>query len=168
LEQIGLEIRDAPAATRTGLKARLDCYQAELKRLQQDFTNAKNAKPPGDESLDEFEEIGILQEDQKRRLLDNSEKLERTGKHLNEGYRIVLETQEIGTQVLQDLSQQRETITRTRSRLREVDADLGRSSRLMNSMIMRKLREKFVLVCVGVVFLVAVSMSIYFSFSKST
>jgi vesicle transport through interaction with t-SNAREs 1 len=81
---------------------------------------------------------------------------------------VVIETQEIGNQVLQDLSQQRETITRTRQRLREVDADLGRSSRLMNSMIMRKLQERFILVMVGAVFVIVVMASLYFSFSKST
>lgn len=97
----------------------MNCYQAEWKRLQQEFSNAKAARPRGAagyESVDEFDEIGI-QEDQKRRLLDNSERLERTGNYLKDGYRVVLETEQIGTQVLQDLSEQRETIHRARGRV---------------------------------------------------
>ena len=167
LEQIGLEIRDIPAANRSGYTSRLNCYQAEWKRLQQEFSNAKAARPKaggyGAES-DEFDEIGI-QEDQKRRLLDNSERLERTGNHLKDSYRVVLETEQIGTQVLQDLSDQRETIQRARGRLRETDAELGRSSRLLNSMMMRALREKIVLISVAIALFLVLFLSVYFSVS---
>lgn len=126
LEQIGLEIRDIPQASRAGYTSRLNCYQAEWKRLQQEFNNARVARAQRssgvtgyDSSVDEFDEIGI-QEDQKRRLLDNSERLERTGNYLKDGYRVVLETEQIGNQVLQDLNDQRETIQRARGRVRKV------------------------------------------------
>lgn len=56
--------------------------------------------------------------EQHRKLLDNTERLERTGKTLTEGYRVVLETEQIGAAVLQDLSVQRETIQRSRGRVR--------------------------------------------------
>lgn len=59
-----------------------------------------------------------MNEEQKLRLLDNSERLERTGRHLTTGYRIILETEEIGSHVLQDLHAQRETIQKSRSRVR--------------------------------------------------
>ncbi|XP_055639675.1 vesicle transport through interaction with t-SNAREs homolog 1A [Toxorhynchites rutilus septentrionalis] len=167
LEQIGLEIREIPQVSRSGYTSRLNCYQAEWKRLQQEFNNAKTSRPKGIgyESVDEFDEIGI-QEDQKRRLLDNSERLERTGNYLKDSYRVVLETEQIGTQVLQDLSEQRETIQRARGRLRETDAELGRSSRLLNSMILRALREKIVLISVAVAIFLVLFLSIYFSMSS--
>lgn len=116
MEQLGLEIREASVNTRPGLTNRLNCYQAELKRLQLEFTNAKNSKSTGYDSIDEFEDIG-MQEGQKQRLLDNSERIERTGKTLEEGYRVIVETESIGIQVLQDLHTQRETITRSRGRV---------------------------------------------------
>ncbi|XP_062548217.1 vesicle transport through interaction with t-SNAREs homolog 1A [Armigeres subalbatus] len=168
LEQIGLEIRDVPQANRPGYTSRLNCYQAEWKRLQQEFSNAKTDRPKGAagyDSVDEFDEIGI-QEDQKRRLLDNSERLERTGNYLRDSYRVVLETEQIGSQVLQDLGEQRETIQRARGRLRETDAELGRSSRLLNSMMARALREKIVLVAVAVAIFLVLFLSIYFSISS--
>lgn len=58
-----------------------------------------------------------LKEEQKQRLLDNSERIERSGNHLNTGYQILLETEEIGSQVLRDLNSQRETIQKSRSRV---------------------------------------------------
>lgn len=143
----------------------MKCYQAELKRLEEEYNKSKIKPNPlltalnDDSSLDDFD-IGM---DQKRKLLDNSERLERTGNQLQEGYRIALETEEIGAHVLSNLSQQRETVQRSRNRIRETNADLGRSSRLMNNMIMRSIRDKFALYIVGVVFIVAVSLTIYFS-----
>lgn len=56
--------------------------------------------------------------EQHQKLLDNTERLERTGKTLTEGYRVILETEQIGAAVLQDLSVQRETIQRSRGRVR--------------------------------------------------
>lgn len=58
-----------------------------------------------------------LNEEQKQRLLDNSERLERAGNHLTTGYQILLETEELGSQVLRDLGQQRETIQKSRARV---------------------------------------------------
>uniref|UniRef100_U5EVQ1 Vesicle transport through interaction with t-SNAREs homolog 1A n=1 Tax=Corethrella appendiculata TaxID=1370023 RepID=U5EVQ1_9DIPT len=169
LEQIGLEIREASQSVRPGLTSRLNCYQAELKRLQQEFQKAKNSKQTtsanGYESVEEFDEVSI-QEEQKRRLLDNSERLERTSNFLKDGYRIAVETEQIGAQVLNDLSDQRETIQRSRARLRETDAELGRSSRVISSMLMRGMREKLILIAVGVALFLVLVLSIYFSVSN--
>lgn len=68
------------------------------------------------DSQEELSDIRISSS-QKQRLLDNSERVERTGHQLEEGYRMVIETQEIGTQVLENLNNQREILQRARSRV---------------------------------------------------
>lgn len=120
LEQIGLEIREADASSKTSLKNRLQCYQAELKRLKQEFSKA--SKPDSEtismyESSDETRGQANLNDEQHRRLLDNSERIERSGNRLADGYRTILETEQLGTAVLQDLSHQRETLQRSRARV---------------------------------------------------
>lgn len=168
LEQIQLEIRDLEPSNRQTWTNKLNCAQAELKRLETEYKTVqdKTQNPAYDSAVDDFEDIGIRDE-QKQRLLNNSERIERTGNRLTEGYRIILETEQIGTQVLQDLHHQRETIQSARSRMRETNADLGRASRTLNSMMARALREKAVLYGIGVLFVVVVSLSIYFSISSS-
>ncbi|XP_055376363.1 vesicle transport through interaction with t-SNAREs homolog 1A [Condylostylus longicornis] len=168
LEQIGLEIRDQDPAARNILNNKYKCYQAELKRLADDFKKTKDIARQGTafDLIDDNDDV-VISDDQKQRLLDNSERIERTGNRLTEGYRIVLETEQIGNQVLQDLHHQRETIENTRSKIRETNADLGRSSRTLNSIMMRALREKCILYGVGVIFLIIVTISIYFSISSS-
>ncbi|TMW53731.1 hypothetical protein DOY81_001199 [Sarcophaga bullata] len=124
LEQMGLEIRELNGTQRTTATNKLNCAQVELKRLQTEYANAKDA--------------------------------ERTGNRLQEGYRVLIETETLGAQVLSDLHHQRETIQSSRGRLRETNAELGRASRTLNTMMLRALREKAVLYVVGGFFIVAV------------
>lgn len=162
---MGLEIQDVDSSTKAGFVSRLNCYQAELKRLTQDFQNAKNETQIqlyDSSDIDEFTTSGISSE-QQRRLLDNSERIERTGNRLTEGYKTILETERIGTAVLQDLSSQRESLQKSRSRLREANEDLRQSSRIMNSMIMRSLRERAVLFGVIIIFIVVVFSTLYYA-----
>lgn len=164
LEQIGLEISQNPDVNqRSSQQTRLKCFQAELKRLEEEYNKSK-VKPSlalDDSSMEDFD-IEIA-EDQKRRLLDNSDRLERTGNQIQNAYRMTIESEEIGSQVLSNLSTQRETIQRGRSRLRDTNADLGRSGRLMNMMILRSIRDKFALYLIGAVFILAIILTIYFS-----
>lgn len=48
--------------------------------------------------------------EQKQRLLFTSERLNRSGIQLDNTYRITVETEEIGSQILTDLNRQRETM----------------------------------------------------------
>lgn len=104
-------------AARDRLRGRVESHRAELKRLTQEFQSAKRPKEDGiEQGGDESWDTSITM-DQRRRLLDNSDRIERTGRNLQNGYRMVLETEEIGSQVLKDLHDQRETIQRTRGRV---------------------------------------------------
>lgn len=116
-----MEINENPdVSAKASQKTRLNCYQAELKRLEEDYNKSKIKPSHGafgqdDSSLDDFD-LG-MQEDQKKRLLDNSERLERTGNHLQDGYRIAIETEQIGAAVLSNLASQRESIHKSRNRV---------------------------------------------------
>lgn len=120
LEQIGLEIRDCDATQRPGLTSKLNCYNAELKRLRQEFVNSKSSHSLSSQFGQEDDDVFTFGEDQRQRLLDNSERLERTGNHLSNAYRVAVETEEIGNSVLRDLEGQREVLTRARSRVRRL------------------------------------------------
>uniref|UniRef100_A0A1A9WW88 t-SNARE coiled-coil homology domain-containing protein n=1 Tax=Glossina brevipalpis TaxID=37001 RepID=A0A1A9WW88_9MUSC len=178
LELLGLEIRELSAIQRSAATSKLNCAQVELKRLQNEYNKAKedslNSRKISqainigihDDYDDDYEDVSISH-DQKQRLLDNSERIERTGNRLQEGYRIALETETLGAQVLGDLHHQRETIHTSRARLRETNAELGRASRTLNSMLMRAMRQKAILYTVGGCFLVAVAVSVYLTLSSN-
>lgn len=162
---MGLEIQDVDSTTKASLTSRHLAYQAELKRLTQEFQNAKNETQIQLYDSSDFDELTTsgISNQQQRRLLDNSERIERTGNRLTEGYRTILETEQIGASVLQDLSSQRETLQKSRSRLREANEDLRQSSRIMNSMLMRSIRERAVLFGVITIFIIVVCSTFYYA-----
>lgn len=118
LEQMELEVREIDQNSRPKYRSRVDCYRAELGRLSHEFVKVRNSNTDFSNSQEDvFGEGFMLKDEQKQRLLDNSERIERTGNHLKTGYRIILETEEIGSNILQDLHSQRETIDRSRNRV---------------------------------------------------
>ncbi|XP_015110897.1 vesicle transport through interaction with t-SNAREs homolog 1A [Diachasma alloeum] len=166
LEQMELEVRGTSGNQRERLKSRVESHRAELKRLSQEFQTAKKPKEDAiDMGLDDNWDSGVT-EDQRKRLLDTSERIDRTGRTLQNGYRMVLETEEIGSQVLKDLHDQRETIQRSRGRLRETDAELGRGSRLLSTMIFRSIQQRLILAAVVVVLAIVGCIVIYYSFTS--
>lgn len=113
-----LEVRGINGTARDRLRGRVESHRAELKRLTQEFQTAKKPKEDAiDITVDESWDNNVT-EDQRKRLLDASERIERTGRTLQNGYRMALETEEIGSQVLKELHEQRETIQRSRGRVR--------------------------------------------------
>lgn len=113
-----LEVRGVNGAARDRLRGRVESHRAELKRLAQEFQLAKRPKDESIEMSREDSWESNITEDQKKRLLDTSERIDRTGRTLQNGYRMVLETEEIGSHVLKELHEQRETIQKGRGRVR--------------------------------------------------
>lgn len=117
LEQMELEVRGMNGTARDRLRGRVESHRAELKRLTQEFQIAKKPKEDVTEITVEESWDNNVTEDQRKRLLDASERIERSGRTLQNGYRMALETEEIGSQVLKELHEQRETIQRSRGRV---------------------------------------------------
>ncbi|XP_022115899.2 vesicle transport through interaction with t-SNAREs homolog 1A [Pieris rapae] len=155
LEQLELEYRGS------GVGSRVAAYRAELQRVKDEYRSVISNSAAYNIDPDDYEDWSTVNE-QNQKLLDNSERLERSGKNLTEGYRIILEMEQIGNAVLQDLHHQRETLHRTRARLRETDADLNRSTRLVKGMMMRAIQHKVILASVVGVMAVLGVIGIYF------
>ncbi|XP_011689396.1 PREDICTED: vesicle transport through interaction with t-SNAREs homolog 1A [Wasmannia auropunctata] len=166
LEQMELEVRGMNGTARDRLRGRVESHRAELKRLTQEFQTAKKPKEDVTEITVEESWDNNVTEDQRKRLLDASERIERSGRTLQNGYRMALETEEIGSHVLKELHDQRETIQRGRGRLRETDAELGRGSRLLSGMIFRSLQQRIILAGVALVLIIVACIVIYYSFKS--
>ncbi|KAH3872635.1 vesicle transport through interaction with t-SNAREs homolog 1A-like [Dreissena polymorpha] len=159
LEQMELEIKELPAKDKQKYRTRLASYKAENKKLLADMKRAKLGLNAREELLGE--EVNDS-EDQRTRLLDNTETLERGSRRLQDGYRVILETEQMGAQILNDLSDQRETIQRSRNRLEETNTALGKSSRVLSGMMKRIIQNKVLLVFVIFIILFVIVMAIYF------
>ncbi|XP_039632420.1 vesicle transport through interaction with t-SNAREs homolog 1A isoform X5 [Polypterus senegalus] len=136
LEQMDLEVREIPVQSRGMYSNRLKSYKQELEKLEKDFKRSRIAY--SDEVRNELlGDDGNSSESQRAHLLDNTERLERSSRRLEAGYQIAVETEQVGQEILENLHHDREKIQRSRDRLRETDANLGKSSRILTGMMRR-------------------------------
>ena len=83
--------------------------------------------------------------------VDTESILDSSSKQLEDGRRLLAETEEIGGSVLEDLSSQRETLQRARGRLKDVEAGLGESNSVIKGMIFKARQNRIVLSCIIIV-----------------
>ncbi|XP_054711208.1 vesicle transport through interaction with t-SNAREs homolog 1A-like [Uloborus diversus] len=161
LEQMDLEVKGTPPALRQKYRVRLDSYVADLALMDRELRNRvqfRGESPMGEEPFE--------LDDQKQRLLEDTERLEISSRRLDGGYRLAVEAEQMGAQILTDLSSQRETIKKAKSRVQETNYDLGRSSRIVNGMIRGLMQQKVALYVVAAVILVTVALAIFFTVRK--
>ena len=130
LEQIELESHALEPADREKVVTRVTSYQAELRRQQDQVASSKTEAGERSDRLELLSHPGHRGEDfqggeNSLLLAETEEILSEAGRQLHDGRRLLEETQEVGAGVLGDLHTQRETIQRSRSRLKDLEGGLG-------------------------------------------
>ncbi|CEF60001.1 Vesicle transport through interaction with t-SNAREs homolog 1A [Strongyloides ratti] len=166
LDQMELSVRDfdinSPERTKYDLRVR--SYRSDKKQLEIELQKALK-RINNKENFDELMHIdNPTSYDIKDKLIANTERLERGSRKIEESYRIALETEDIGTTVLQDLSSQRETLNRARERLRETGADLLSSDRLISQMIRRLVQNRLFLLLIILLLTICFLIMMYNTF----
>nr|XP_042121347.1 vesicle transport through interaction with t-SNAREs homolog 1A isoform X2 [Peromyscus maniculatus bairdii] len=181
LEQMDLEVREIPPQSRGMYSNRMRSYKQEMGKLETDFDawygslGQLHGAPTiicswkrsriaySDEVRNELlGDDGNSSENQRAHLLDNTERLERSSRRLEAGYQIAVETEQIGQEMLENLSHDREKIQRARDRLRETDANLGKSSRILTGMLRRIIQNRILLVILGIIVVITILTAITF------
>lgn len=170
IEQMDLEIRDINSAIKRSPdeKAKytniISSYKKELSKLESEFNKqVKNKKGQIEIQLhDEDDEDGELTDIRR----ENQASMQKAGSNLERGYKIVLETEETGHNILSDLFGQREQITRSRDRMREANNNLGKSSRIVGDMARRLIQNKLILVGMCFLLLLFLVFIIYYVVTK--
>ncbi|XP_057213839.1 vesicle transport through interaction with t-SNAREs homolog 1A isoform X1 [Triplophysa rosa] len=169
LEQMDLEVREIPIQSRGMYNSRLKSYKQEMEKLEKDFKRSRIAY--SDEVRNELlrEDGGssetqlIKLREERAHLLDNTERLERSSRRLDAGYQIAVETEQVGQEILTNLATDREKIQRSRDRLRETDANLGKSSRILTGMLRRIIQNRILVFILGAIILLTIVLALYFN-----
>lgn len=74
------------------------------------------------------------QDQNRRTVLEGRQILERTSASLARSNQVAIETENIGTEVISELDEQRESLLRSQRRLDGADADLSKSSAILRAM----------------------------------
>ncbi|KAG5267164.1 hypothetical protein AALO_G00218730 [Alosa alosa] len=161
MEQMDLEVREIPAQSRAMYSTRLRSYKQEMDKLEKDFKRSRIAY--SDEVRTELlGEDAASSESQRAHLLDNTEMLERSSRRLAAGYQIAVETEQVGQEILSNLHSDREKIQRSRDRLRETDANLGKSSRILTAMLRRIIQNRVLVFILGAILLLVIVLAVFF------
>ncbi|XP_043957505.1 vesicle transport through interaction with t-SNAREs homolog 1A isoform X2 [Gambusia affinis] len=167
LEQMDLEVREIPIQSRAMYNSRLKSYKQEVEKLEKDFKRSRIAYSDevrnellGDDAISSESQLIKLREE-RAHLLDNTEKLERSSRRLEAGYQIAVETEQVGQEILANLHTDREKIQRARERLRETDANLGKSSRILTGMLRRIIQNRVLVFVLGGIILLTIILAIY-------
>ncbi|CAI0434168.1 unnamed protein product [Linum tenue] len=100
--------------------------------------------------------------DQRGRLLMSTERLNQSSDKIKDSRRTMLETEELGVSILQDLHQQRQALLHAHGTLQGVDDNIGRSKKVLTAMSRRMNRNKWMVGCIIAALVLAILVILYF------
>jgi len=166
LQSMNLEARTVPGPQGAKLQAKIKEYEAEIAKIKKDLRRSEVA---ANESAARESLLGgaIIKDDiaisldQRERLLNNNERLNRSTVHLKNARRQAEETIEVGAGILDNLSTQRETMERGLGRLSGINDKLSQSSKLLSAMARRVATNKLIMGVIVLVLLGAIILIIW-------
>lgn len=165
IEEMEEEAGSAPGSYRNSMMSKIRSYRRDFAQLKRDL-----AKPSGQVNVS-FGREELFDTDpmagQKNKVMRGTETLNRASESIARSTRVAVETEQIGGEIIDELGDQRESLVRTRDRLKDVDQDLGKSKRILNSMAIRIATNKLILLCIILVELAILAAVVYIRFFKN-
>ncbi|XP_023807473.1 vesicle transport through interaction with t-SNAREs homolog 1B isoform X2 [Oryzias latipes] len=168
------ELRAAPASYRNAMSTKLRLYRRDIGKLQRDMkTFAPGFGPApltshGDRQglySPENQQSTHLQS-QRSLLLQGTDYLNNATQSIERSQRIAVETEQIGTDIIEELGGQREQLDRTRDRLVNTGENLSRSRKVLRAMSRRLMTNKLLLAVIILMELAILGAVIYLKFFR--
>ncbi|KAF8378724.1 hypothetical protein HHK36_030073 [Tetracentron sinense] len=166
IRKMDLEARSLQPSLKATFLAKLREYKSDLNNLKSEVKRITSANT-NQASRDELLESGMadtlmVSTDQRGRLLMGTERLNQSGDRIKESRRTMLETEDLGVSILQDLHQQRQSLLHANNTLHGVDENIGRSKKVLTAMSRRMSRNKWIIGLVVAVLIIAIILILYF------
>ncbi|KAF9625775.1 hypothetical protein IFM89_026915 [Coptis chinensis] len=171
IRKMDLEARSLQPSVKAMLLAKLREYKSDLNNLK---TEVKKKKSHLSESGFKRRVVGVwtgryknvyliqVSADQKGRLLMSTERLNQSSDRIKESRRTMLETEELGVSILQDLHNQRQSLLHAGNTLHGVDDYIGKSKKVLTAMSRRMTRNKWIAGSIIASLAVAIILILYF------
>ncbi|KAG8055696.1 hypothetical protein GUJ93_ZPchr0001g31426 [Zizania palustris] len=170
IRKMDLEARSLQPSVKAGLLAKLREYKSDLNNLKSELKriSAPNAKQATREELLEsgMADTLAMSSDQRGRLLMSTERLNQSTDKIKESRRTMLETEELGVSILQDLHQQRESLLHAHTTLHGVDDNVGKSKKILAAMSKRMDRNKWIIGGIIAALVLAILFILYFKLTN--
>lgn len=166
IRKMDLEARSLQPNVKAVLLVKLREYKSDLNNLKSEVKRLSSGNP-NQAARDELLESGMadaltVSAEQRARLMMSTERLNKSSERVRESRRTMLETEELGVSILQDLHQQRQSLLHADNTLHGVDDNIGRSKRILTNMSRRMGRNKWIIGAIIVVLVLAIALILYF------
>ncbi|XP_038073853.1 vesicle transport through interaction with t-SNAREs homolog 1B-like isoform X2 [Patiria miniata] len=172
LQEMEEEAKPAPGSYRSQMVAKVRNHRRELDKINRDLKRSGDGRSGRSElfhSQSNFDDkINLAQSNQKSRLLQGQETLNRTSDSLARTHQIAAETDEIGVGIIDELDGQKEQLLNAKDKLQNMDQSLGKSKRVLNTMGRRIITNKLILMAVILVELAILGVVVYLKFFSPT
>ncbi|KAK4437036.1 Vesicle transport v-SNARE 11 [Sesamum alatum] len=170
IRKMDLEARTLPPTVKAMLLAKLREYKTDLNNLKTDvkrITSANANQALRDDLLESgMADTSTASADQRTRLLMSTERLNQSSDRIRESRKVMLETEELGVSILQDLHQQRQSLLQANSTLRGVDDNISKSKKVLSNMSRRMNRNKWIIVAIITILIIAILLVLYFKLTR--
>ncbi|XP_078444286.1 vesicle transport v-SNARE 13-like [Wolffia australiana] len=166
IRKMDLEARSLQPSMKALLLAKLREYKSDLNNVKGEVKKITSPNS-GLNTREELLESGMADSlmasaDQRGRLLMSTERLNQSSERIKESRRTMLETEELGVSILQDLHQQRQSLLHAHNTLHGVDDNIGKSRKVLTAMTRRMSRNKWIIGSVIAALVMAIILILYF------
>ncbi|KIY98299.1 Vesicle transport v-SNARE 13 [Monoraphidium neglectum] len=160
-----MEARSLPADKARSLASKVKEYKADLASLREQLKQAAATAGASDAAR---AELGLggdyysTSAGQRDRMLQSTERLQKTSERLQLGKQQLAETEELGVTILGDLARQRETIVHARDTLHGADDNISKARRVLSSMSKRVIANKIIMFGISAFLLLGIILIIYY------
>ncbi|MBA0859399.1 hypothetical protein Goshw_006389 [Gossypium schwendimanii] len=177
IRKMDLEARSLQPNVKTMLLAKLREYKSDLNNLKSEVKRiaSGNINPDARDQLFESGMADALtaSTNQRSRLMMTTERLNQSSDRIRDSRRTMLETEELGVSILQDLHSQRQallhannTVSLLFTELHGVDDNIGKSKRILTAMSRRMNRNKWIIGIIIAVLIITIAAVLYFKLVK--
>ncbi|XP_074853316.1 vesicle transport through interaction with t-SNAREs homolog 1B isoform X2 [Carettochelys insculpta] len=138
------ELKYAPVSFRNQMMNRIRAYKRDLAMFQREMKSTDLGLGPGSRGDTKFGVYAMENEQQthlqsqRALLLHGTESLNRATQSIDRSHRIAAETDQIGTEIIEELGDQREQLERTKSRLVNTSENLSKTRKILRSISRRE------------------------------
>jgi vesicle transport through interaction with t-SNAREs protein 1 len=170
VRRMDLEARSMQTpAVKDPMAVKLREYKNELARLKREaataFRSVSHAQRDRAQLLAgaELDDLNApTSSSQRERILQATSRLDQTGDRIREGKRTLLDTEELGVSILQDLHRQRDVISSARETIHGADDTLSKSRKILSNMGRRILQNKLLMYGIIGMLVLAIALVAYF------
>ena len=163
LDSMNLEVQQIATHQRSSYNAKVRTYRNDLDKIKNDLKSLmddKDRRQLFGNGADEGEDFN-----QRQKLLNTNASIERSSQRIQEATRTALESETVGSSILNNLRSQRDQILNARDTLGEADTYVDRSLRTLKSMTRRMATNKLITYGIIAVLIILIFLVLYSKFS---